>query len=121
MLFMRREPPRSPVSLNKHVSFFRTPGAGRIIWKVTSRNRFPNVKNGRNDSPACFDHICPLKKRGVADHAIVKKTFVTCCYLFLEVVAVIEVHVDRAHVNDRTRDLRAEMKGNAFVGLNVDL
>src|SRR6476619_229144 len=98
----------------------RAPRASRIIRAVVRRYRLPNIEDRSDDFPACLDHIGTLEKRGVADHAVVKQPLVTGADRLAEMIDVIEIHIDRTHLDDRPRDLRTEMERDTFIRLDVN-
>src|SRR5688572_11294946 len=97
--------PRPSVLSEHGVGPCRSPRAGRIIWKITGRKGSPHVESWRDDPPSCLDHVSPLKERGIADHAVEEKPFITGAYLLSEMVQIVKVHIDRTHIHDRAGDL----------------
>src|SRR5690606_33675864 len=84
IFFGWRVPPRAAVAFHQVFGIIGTKRTGFVIWKISRRNRIPNVEHRRHDRPARLDHIGALEERRVADHTIVKQPFVTRAYLFAE-------------------------------------
>ena len=60
----------------------------------------PDIEDGLNHAPARLDHVCALKERGVAGHAVAQQPLVTGVVLHPKIRAVIEVHVDETKLHD---------------------
>src|ERR1022692_1017084 len=63
------DPPSPAVASEQLIRLFGPPGACRIIWKITGSECLPYIQDRGHDAPAGLDHVCPLKQRGVSDHA----------------------------------------------------
>ena len=112
--------PGTSIGLEQLIRVLRAPGAGRIIGKCPRGKCLPDVEDRVNDAPAGLDHVGTLKQRRIADHTVEEQPFVACTDLLAEVVEVVKIHIDGAHVNDGPWDLGTEMKRNAFVRLNMN-
>src|SRR5688572_28658996 len=113
--------PGTTVRGKQFVRSVRSPRTRGVVRKVACVDRSPNFKDRVNDPPTRLDHVRALEQRLIPDHAVVKKAFIPGTDLLAEMVDVIEIHIDGSELDDRSRNFRTEVEGDAFVRLNVDL
>ncbi len=119
-MFFPDRPPRTTLARQQFVGFRRTPASRGVVWKAFGGNRGPHIQYGLNDSPARLDHVRALEQRGVADHAVVQKPFVSRAVRAPEVTRIVKFHVHKTKPHHRTGNLGAESQRDSFVGLNVN-
>src|SRR5215469_251217 len=113
-------PPVPTVSRHQFLGFPRSPCACWIVREFAWRQRFPYVEYRIDNCPAGFDHVGALEERGVADHAVVKEHFVSGLRGTAKVILIVETHVHRTDLHQRTGNLRAELERDSLFRLYVD-
>ena len=84
--------------------------ARSIIRKFPWRQRPPDVQHRIDDAPSGFDHVRALKQSCVSDHAVVKQYFVPGIRICSEILRVFKAHVDGAHAQKWSGNLRSEIQ-----------
>jgi len=60
------------IAFGKAQGCCRSPGARRVIWKISRRIIVPGFQNRSGRFPGRFDHVRSMKQTRVADHAVVE-------------------------------------------------
>src|SRR6266436_3653918 len=108
--------PLSSVLSQQLVSILRSPTASFVVGKIRRRSGIPSGLDRGDNTPGSFDLIGALKQRCISHHAIMQKTLIAGAGRVPKIVFIIKVHVDRANLQDRSRDLGAKAHSDSFVG-----
>src|SRR5690348_16333185 len=84
------------------------------------RKRLPHFLDRLNHTPGGLNHIRPLKKRLITDHAVMQQALISGSRRSMELAGVIELHVDLANIHERSGNLCTHLDGDALIWLNVD-
>jgi hypothetical protein len=96
-----------------------TPAACGIVGELARRERLPHVEQRRHHPPTRFDHIRALEQSRVADHAVEEQGLIANPGRGAEVLLVFHIHVHRAEIHHRARNLCAEPERDALVRLDM--
>ena len=111
--------PAPAVARQQRVGLARPGAAGRIDRQRRRAILRPGVEHRLHHAPAGLDVVGALEQRRIADHAVIDQRLVAGARRGLEIVLVVELHLDAADLHARSRDLGAEAQGHALVGLDV--
>src|SRR5436309_12640468 len=92
------------------LSLFWPPRSCLIIREFSRWQCLPYIEHGINHRPAGFDHVGALEERGVPDHAIVEQHFIAGLGGAAEIILVVEAHVHRTDLHQRTGNFGAELE-----------
>src|SRR5829696_7192684 len=113
-----RPPPPPPVALEELVGLFWPPGPGRVGGDLLALG--PGAHHGLEDGPRVLGLVRPDEEGRVAEHQVKEQALVGVRRLLEESRAVEEVHVHRADLEPRARDLRADLQGDPLLRLDTD-
>src|SRR5471030_1661431 len=91
-VFVRQRAPGAAVGLQQLVGFLRSRTA-RSVAMYRQRPAF-RMQHTVNRFPACFNAVCALEQRLVAEHTVVQQRFVTHVRLLVEEIAIFERRLD---------------------------
>src|SRR5215472_1428673 len=111
--------PLPAVTFEQKIGLSRSPAPRGILWHSCSPSRAPNVQNGIDQCPSCFDAVAAIKKSSITPDTIVQQGGVSAARRLPESLAVTEIHGDIAEAHFRSGALRPKGDGNPFVRLNV--
>ena len=114
-----RKLPTGVPGLDEILGGGRTPFAGRIVREIDRRMSRPAIDDRLGGLPGRIDHISPVKKRGVSDHAIIKKLFVACCRGDVTKLVVIKIHFYPASPDGRPWNFSPNLKTDRLLGLDM--
>src|SRR5579864_2432017 len=112
-------PPMSPAKIiriapvavifsHQFVGFRRAPGSGWIIREAPRWQCVPDVQDGGDDVPGGLHHVGALEQCCIAEHAIVEQPLIAGLRGGLEIIRVVEIHIDAADLDDGPGELCAE-------------
>src|SRR5262249_24934083 len=101
-------PPCASIALDQAIGGIRTGTAGGGGVQVAAGRARPGIEQTLHRTPRRLDRVGPLKRRGVADEAIVDQRLVPDRRQRREIVAVGKVHCDAVDLDLGARSLGAE-------------
>src|SRR5215469_6725797 len=111
--------PMATVPEEEFICIFRPPGFSSVIGELTGLQRSPNILNGSDYVPGRFHHIRPLEQSSIAEHAIVQQPFIARLWRRVEIVSVVERHVDAPEPHYGSGNLRSEGQRYSFLRLKI--
>src|SRR5271170_6014448 len=117
-LWLRRESkgtPRATIARNQQGGFSGPPGAGSVRERV-GVGSVPNVEDHLDEAPRGLDRVAAHEERLVAHDNVAEQSLVSLRRRGL----IVEIDIYRIEPQRLSGNLRNDVKGEAFVGLNAN-
>src|SRR5207302_3794839 len=98
------------IALDELVYLCRSFASCRIEREGVHALFLPGIEDRLHDAPGGFDVVRPLEQARIADHAVIKQRLVTRARPSVEIVAIIEFHLDIADGHIGPRNLGTEFE-----------
>src|SRR5580704_10245734 len=111
--------PMPAIAREKRVGLLWSAASCRIYRRRGPLPARPGVEHRLHDPPTGLDIVSALEQSRIAVHAVIDQSLITRARRSIEIILVVELHFDAAHMHFRPRDLGAEPQRHAFLRLNM--